>query len=323
MFIPGKSNELGTSRVNVLEAKIISQWIHENCDMLELAYNEPIQNILAVVTPYKSQANLIIEKLYQINKKYRNITVGTVHSLQGAERAVIILSTVLSPNDKLTFINNKYNMLNVATSRAKHSFLVFGNTNILNPKENNPLGNLKKWLIQNEYAELSNNMVFRDYSIYDEKVSRINTLEKHVKALRWAFDEAKKEIIIVSPFISIHAIESDNLSELIRKKVNAGVKVTVITDEHLDKTNGSLKTSSADGRKLLQTLGAELKTINRIHSKTIMVDDRILIEGSFNWLSAVRDPDSKYARHEISILLRNEEAQTKIIEAKKELNIVN
>lgn len=321
MHIPGASQKQGTSRINLFEAQVIAQWIHLNTAMLETDYKKSIETIIAVVTPYKSQAYLISSELRRIDKKYQGITVGTVHSLQGAEREIILLSTVLSKNDKLSFINSSYNMLNVATSRAKHSFLVFGNIDILNPQQNNPLGNLKKWLMQNENAELSNKFFYEKDEFFDKKATRISTLDKHIGTLRRAFEVAKKEIVVVSPFISVNAIKDDKIEDLIRERVAAGIKVTVITDTHLDVINGTLKPSSSAGRKLLQESGAKLLLYNGIHSKTLLVDDSILVEGSFNWLSAVRDPTSKYFRHETSIVLQNNDAKEKIGEIRKELKL--
>jgi superfamily I DNA and/or RNA helicase len=48
--------------------------------------------------------------------------------------------------DIIENITNKPNMLNVAVSRAKDSFIVFGNERIFNPKSNCPSGILARYL---------------------------------------------------------------------------------------------------------------------------------------------------------------------------------
>ena len=56
--------------------------------------------------------------------KVNNIKLGTVHALQGAERSIILFSSVYSNEDEGTMFfekDNKPNMLNVAVSRAKES----------------------------------------------------------------------------------------------------------------------------------------------------------------------------------------------------------
>ena len=59
------------------------------------------------------------------------MTVGTVHALQGAERDVVIFSPVYSKHADGGFIDLSPSMLNVAVSRAKDAFLVFGDMDTL------------------------------------------------------------------------------------------------------------------------------------------------------------------------------------------------
>jgi energy-coupling factor transporter ATP-binding protein EcfA2 len=319
--INSTSEKSGESRRNPKEAEIIAKWIDSKRTELESAYGKKIHEILAIVTPYKSQAFLIKKLLLEIDKKiYSRMISGTVHALQGAEIEIVIFSTVVSKSDSTYFINNK-NLLNVAISRAKHSFLVFGNMNALEATKGSPLGNLKEWLIENENCELSNNIVFESTIIHSNKVARINKLQEHVGTLRRAFEVAVSELIIVSPFISINAILSDAITELAAKSIEKGVKVIVFTDANLDMKNGKLKDASAKGREMLMKSGIVLKIINGIHNKTLIVDDDILVEGSFNWLSAVRDEKSPYFRVETSIVLKGEEAKKIIVTAKKDLKL--
>jgi superfamily I DNA and/or RNA helicase len=76
--------------------------------------------------------------------------IGTIHALQGAERPIVIFSTVYSGNDigKGYFFDrdNKPNMLNVAVSRAKDCFIVFGNRDIFKENGNTPSSKLIKFL---------------------------------------------------------------------------------------------------------------------------------------------------------------------------------
>ncbi|MGE0077501.1 MAG: AAA domain-containing protein [Bacteroidales bacterium] len=308
----------GKSRVNKTDARVIAKWIDEQCNELEKAYCKAIENIIAVVTPYKSQSYWIKKELTLINrKKYNKIITGTVHALQGAEMEIVIFSTVLSKGDITTFVDSKYNMLNVAVSRAKHSFLVFGDIRVLDSSKNTPLGNLKKWLLEEENSELSNKLVFDSTITHDKSVKRISKLSEHVEMLRHALDSAKNEVIIVSPFISIHAIEADQLVERAKIAINRGVRVLVYTDSKLDTRNGSLKDSSQKGRDVLKNTGVILKVVDGIHNKTLIVDDFLLVEGSFNWLSAVREESSPFYRNETSIVLSGEGFLEQISQVKR------
>lgn len=44
-----------------------------------------------------------------------------------------------------------------------------------------------------------------------------------------------------------------------------------------------------------------MKEVRSEHSKTLMIDHTVLIEGSFNWLSASRNNQSRYHRRERSL----------------------
>ena len=105
--------------------------------------------------------------------------------------------------------DGKYNMLNVAISRAQHHFIVFGNMNIFHPEENTPVGNMAKWLFDDPSNEISNNFIYQQevpLCTYHPTL-RLSTTEEHIQVLHQAFEKARHRLLIVSPFISIHAIE--------------------------------------------------------------------------------------------------------------------
>ena len=120
--------------------------------------------------------------------------IGTVHSLQGAQCPIVLFSTVNSPEDHSLFMerDGKYNMLNVAISRAQHHFIVFGNMNIFHPEENTPAGNMAKWLFDAPSNEISNNFIYQQeipLCTYHPTL-RLSTTEEHVQTLRQAFEKA-------------------------------------------------------------------------------------------------------------------------------------
>lgn len=154
-----------------------------------------------------------------------------------------------------------------------------------------------------------------------DRVHHLTTLDEHRNALKKCFKIATSEIIISSPFISINAINDDGVSELIKEAINKDIKVTILTDENLDMKDGKLKPHSLKGRKLLEESGAKLITYKGIHNKTICVDDKLLIEGSFNWLSASRNEGSEFARKEISLVLQGANVPSKVDRIKEMFNL--
>lgn len=314
IHVNGTDEQNNGSRQNDLEARVIAEWLFCNYKSIEGAYGKEIGEVLAVIAPFAAQIRLIRkyakERLGE--KTCSTLTIGTVHSLQGAAREVVLFSTVYGKyNGRMFFdLKNKYNMLNVAITRAKHSFIVFGNMQILQPHQNTPSGNLGKVLFSKEEYNLDQEFIYSSQKIYKDKptykVMRITTLDKHRKCLQYCFEEAEKRLLIFSPFISKTAITADRVSDFIKTAIERGVCVIIVTDEYLDMANGQLKESAESGRNILRETGAKLIVYKGIHNKTICVDDKLLIEGSFNWLSSVRDENSPYCRKETSVMLQGD-----------------
>ena len=87
---------------------------------------------MGIITPFKGQS-IVIKRMIksQLPDIKNNIEVGTVHTFQGAERKVIIFSSVYGSEEGCYFINQNKSLMNVAVSRAKDSFLVFGDSRCL------------------------------------------------------------------------------------------------------------------------------------------------------------------------------------------------
>lgn len=146
------SRRVSGSRENLEEAKAIVEWLKKNYDAIVYKYkkiekDEEVDqsNIIGVITPFKRQSvvirQLIKKQLPQIS---HNISVGTVHTFQGAERKIIIFSSVYGSEDGCYFIDANESLMNVAVSRAKDSFLVFGDRGCLKGNGKSASGLLKR-----------------------------------------------------------------------------------------------------------------------------------------------------------------------------------
>lgn len=135
------SQKVGTSRQNKKEAEEIVKWIKKNYPFLRERYKDYVtgkeerfdeKTILGIITPFKSQSSIIKRELKkQLPEIIGNISVGTVHTFQGAERKVIIFSSVYGNKEGCYFINHNRSLMNVAVSRAKDAFLLFGDSGCL------------------------------------------------------------------------------------------------------------------------------------------------------------------------------------------------
>jgi phosphatidylserine/phosphatidylglycerophosphate/cardiolipin synthase-like enzyme len=136
------------------------------------------------------------------------------------------------------------------------------------------------------------------------RVEHLRTLEDHRTTLRNALEHAAKRVIIVSPFLSAGAVKADRVDALVRSAVDRGVEVLIFTDRSLNmRSDGTENLASLEGRVMLEDAGAQVFIADRIHNKTLCIDDNVIIEGSFNWLSALRKNNHDHQRQENSLKL--------------------
>lgn len=155
LHIDGKCERRGGSRANQIEAVTIAEWIVRNRSWLEAKYDKQIHEIIGVVTPFGGQVATISEACedrgIRVGKEEGEMTVGTVHSLQGAERLLVIFSPTYSRDADGGFMDRSPSMLNVGVSRAKDNFLVFGDMSLFNPADRgSPRGLLASFLLAEE-----------------------------------------------------------------------------------------------------------------------------------------------------------------------------
>ena len=144
--INGESMKINNSRFNEIEATSIVKWLVDNKTKIENKYGSIEENV-GIITPFVSQKLLLKRKLEQAGFNTNKIKLGTVHALQGAERPIVLFSMVYGVGEVATmFFDRSPNMLNVAVSRAKDSFIVFANKKILSSNSKSPSGLLTSFL---------------------------------------------------------------------------------------------------------------------------------------------------------------------------------
>jgi DNA replication ATP-dependent helicase Dna2 len=127
------------------EAEAISRLI-EKCLTEEMFLVEEI----AVLVPFRSQQNLIKQKLHSLENKLgrslKSLLVDTVERMQGQEREVIFYSLAISDPGKLSRIADFYfdpGRFNVALTRARTKRIVLGSPKIFEARPKTP-SELKK-----------------------------------------------------------------------------------------------------------------------------------------------------------------------------------
>jgi hypothetical protein len=309
VHIPGTDRVRGGSRDNPNEAAAIARWLAERKKAIEEAYNgEELGKLVAVVTPFAAQSRRVHAALRDALGKQHGITVGTVHSLQGAERRLVLFSPTYGLGTKpgTTFLDRNRSILNVAISRAQDAFMLFGNMHLFQPSGHHPCAVIGQMLFASgaEITGIPASLLVPGSDLPPGQL--ITTLEGHRGVLQEAMSSAQRSLIIVSPFVTETALDIDRIEAGIVAATRRGVQVRVVSDAHLNRDKAAflrcVDRLSAAGAIVRQAI------TQGVHSKMLLVDRAWLVVGSFNWLSAVRDRSSTWARHESSLRYDGNEA---------------
>lgn len=306
----------GGSRRNLLEAQTIAAWIYANQAELTKHYDKELWEILGVITPFGAQTQAIVQACEALGistgKGDGQMTVGTVHSFQGAERPVVIFSAVYSKHADGEFIDRRDSMLNVAVSRAKDSFLVFGDMDLFSQVPGSkPRGRLSQFLLMDSANELSfDHQPREDLQTADTGLSFLHEVQEHDQFLMQTLKTARQQVQIVTPWVKLHWMQASGAIEAMGDTVQRGVPVVVYTDLEFNK---GIDQAAPEGNPekiaqfeaataALEAQDVQVRVVRKVHSKIVMADEELLCIGSFNWLSAQRA--GRYVRHETSMVYR-------------------
>lgn len=242
---------------------------------------------IGVVSAFKAQADSLREALSEQAPWLEKEAIGTVHTFQGSERRVIILSTkVCRQRDNISWFDRDPNLLNVAVSRARELFVLVGNLHLLEAK-----GSYTRELV--EYIQ--EHGVVLEYSppieVPEEYAGSAQSQSiydcDHLDILEAALLDAQEEICVVAP-----RIIGDAALHFIRGAESAlrrGVKVTVRygLPESLEPDDASSREERALRDLFASHTGARLIKVGGegTESNVLVCDGRFAVMGSWQWLS--------------------------------------
>ncbi len=327
LHIDGAAFSAGGSRFNPTEAHTIAAWLVAHRELLEKQYQQKIEDILAIVTPFGRQAQELKEACAAAGIRTMGagaMTIGTVHSLQGAERSIVIFSPAYAKGVDGTFIDRSTSMLNVAVSRAKDNFLVFGDMDLFSLASNgSPRGLLGTFL----FAKPENALEFdiqprKDLEKRAAEVRMLRDADDHDIFLRDILTTAQKTVEIVSPWTIKSTMEKNGFISLLQDATARGVKIDVYADPVLNaKINGDGVNQYDEAEAALTAIGVSFHPIRQLHSKIVTADEDVFCIGSYNWLSA--DRIGKYARHETSLVYSGSQMANEIERFRENLGLRN
>ncbi|NIZ63235.1 hypothetical protein DL239_19910 [Sedimentitalea sp. CY04] len=327
LHIDGAAFSAGGSRFNPTEARTITAWLVAHRERLETQYGQKIEDLLAIVTPFGRQAQELKQACAAAGIRTMGagaMTIGTVHSLQGAERSVVIFSPAYAKGADGTFIDSSTSMLNVAVSRAKDNFLVFGDMDLFSlASSDSPRGLLGTFL----FAKSENALEFdvqprEDLERRAAEVRMLRDADDHDVFLRDVLSNARKTVEIVSPWTIKRTMEKNGFLSLLQEAASRGVKIDVYADPVLNaKINDDGVSQFSEAEAALIAIGVSFHPISQLHSKIVTADEDIFCIGSYNWLSA--DRVGRYARHETSLVYSGDQMANEIERFRENLGLRN
>jgi AAA domain/PLD-like domain len=318
----GDSQRAGPSWTNAPEAEAIARWTARCRVAIEAEHGKFIEDLVAVITPYRAQQRVLQTALSKhLGSTAEGMIVGTVHALQGAQKRIVVFSPTITWASVVAtgirpFFDISTNMLNVAVSRAQDAFVVIGDMALFDAHPSagfTPAAVLARHLHRCDDSELRDVISGLVAAHPDARFDRIEGLPPHQAILAEAFRSAQRRILLASPFLAAAPMKADRVLTMVSNAVKRGVDVIIYT--------GLTVSTDLDGKRVealqreLAAAGAQVHVTTRVHAKTLVVDDMLAVEGSFNWFSASRDP--RLARKDSSVALRgsNVAAIVKQIEA--------
>nr|WP_314545688.1 phospholipase D-like domain-containing protein [uncultured Massilia sp.] len=152
--------------------------------------------------------------------------------------------------------------------------------------------------------------------LVDDRLELLDSVEEHDQWLANAIQTASVQLLIISPWITRAGISRFDLCGLIAKAVARGVKVDIYTDPEFNtqyqRRAATEKLPYDNPERALESAGARVHQVTRIHSKIVAVDQVTLCIGSFNWLSATKA--GHYQRHEVSLVHRQGNIAARIVD---------
>tara|TARA_R110002110_G_scaffold415856_1_gene658390 strand:- start:31613 stop:33370 length:1758 start_codon:yes stop_codon:yes gene_type:complete len=149
------------------------------------------------------------------------------------------------------------------------------------------------------------------------RLTYLPTLNAHRKFLDSIFNIAQTSLTICVPFINKNSGFLEDLpAKKFVKAANRGVNITIVCQEKYVSKLKDIYGSFLESHKNITLISK-----SNLHGKSIVIDECLIAEGSFNWMSASRSEDSPYYNHEITIVCEGPMAKPLINDFNKRMQL--
>ncbi len=262
------------------------------CGVLRSAGLARTASDVGVIAPYRAQVSLLEDLLEEA--EISNVTVGTVHRFQGAERETIILDlTESGPHTLSSFLggvslrDTGSRLLNVALSRAQARMVIVGNLSYLRSQlsERHLLRGILSDLEQRG-AVVDAQEVLPDAvsaaapAVVDPSVLQRFDGDTFLAGITTDMREARASVLIGSSLIGVRSAHV--ISTVLKPVTQRGVRVEVVTRE--PRTDPECQ-EREEATRIMEGVGISVLTIPA-GMTTAGCPQGVVVDGEVVWLGA-------------------------------------
>jgi superfamily I DNA and/or RNA helicase/ssDNA-binding Zn-finger/Zn-ribbon topoisomerase 1 len=310
---PFCNRNLFSSRYNLMHALIVRNVVFH---LRDSGFNDSI----GICSPYSAQSKLLKDVL-KTRGLAENVRASTVHGFQGDEREIMVLDLVDSIGERNVGVFLQANrlsddgakLLNVALSRAKQSIIIVGNLTFLDERlpsdsylrrllfqfqKNGKIVDARQILPLLPITQDLDLETLPDIQIDSRKTGLFGGSDFE-RLFRLDLEKCSESVVIYSGFITSTRVAQ--LGDLLRKKLQAGIKVRCVTRP--PKKNGNIpEENGREALNALEQMGVAIDLRSEIHEKVVIIDRKISWFGSLNILSSSFKSSELMARVDDPIL---------------------
>lgn len=262
---------------------------------------------IGIITPFAAQRRYLAKLVEAFGELDDWVSVGTVHTFQGSECDVVIFDTVVGEphwSSRLVDPNASDEVLrdlNVAVTRARHQFVLLGDRKWLDAhaKPGSALGTMWNHLratapIVEANRLLDSGLLKRiasgqiaaaGWGPPDSKAPvTFHTDASFYPAFLADLAAAQEQVVLYTAFIG--KTRWPQVAPHIEAAASRGIEVIVM---HKPLSDPDWQTGDPRfGKQVFDRLaaaGVRLVPVSGVHAKSIIIDGRIVYEGSLNWAS--------------------------------------
>lgn len=262
-----------TAESNLREAQTLVAWLKTHQKMIRLRHpGMALEDCICIVTPFSGQQTLLLQLLEN------TVPVWQSEMLPDRLWPIVMFSPVITLQQARPFLfDQQANLLHAAVMLAQERLIVVGDGEIFDESMHSPSGQLAK-CIQAEGGFIR--AFWPVFPALSANPAKWDNFQNYRAKLAELIKKAQREVVFVSPTLSMVTMEALGLVEVIYRAVNRLVSVQAMTTPSAIDAHTSHNALQAWVRA-----GVRFACVRQLYTSYIEVDGEIAYELSFDSLA--------------------------------------